>query len=137
LPARHLLLVATFLLSMLLYVDRICISTAKGPVSADLDLTDRPMGWVFSAFSLGYALFDSPGMRSHRAPISGVAARRAGRPEMVVRSRHTPGLLNLLQIGSKPLEQKEFAPVEANEGVTNHLGRLLWNANSGPDSIAS
>src|SRR4051794_41889527 len=52
---------------MLLYVDRVCISAAKGPVSAELGLTDRQMGWVFAAFSLGYALFQVPaGMLADR-----------------------------------------------------------------------
>lgn len=60
LPLRSLLVCATFLLSVLLYVDRVCISAAKGSVAADLSLTDTQMGWVFAAFSLGYALFQTP-----------------------------------------------------------------------------
>ena len=36
---RHVLVVATFLLSLLLYVDRVCISTAKQPIIDDLGLT--------------------------------------------------------------------------------------------------
>ena len=35
-PARYLLIAGTFLLSMLLYVDRVCISAAKDAVSSDL-----------------------------------------------------------------------------------------------------
>lgn len=57
---RHLLILGTFLLSVLLYVDRVCMSAAKGAVASDLELDDRRMGWVFSAFSLGYALFQTP-----------------------------------------------------------------------------
>lgn len=57
---RSLLVAATFLLSVLLYVDRVCISAAKKDVAADLLLSDQQMGWVFAAFSLGYALFQTP-----------------------------------------------------------------------------
>jgi ACS family glucarate transporter-like MFS transporter len=57
---RALLVSATFLLSVLLYVDRVCISAAKKDVAADLLLSDPQMGWVFAAFSLGYALFQTP-----------------------------------------------------------------------------
>jgi ACS family glucarate transporter-like MFS transporter len=66
---RHLLVVATFALSVLLYVDRICISAAEGPISEELGLSKGEMGWVMSAFALGYALFQTP---------SGILADRLG-----------------------------------------------------------
>jgi ACS family glucarate transporter-like MFS transporter len=59
-PTRYLFIAGTFLLSMLLYVDRVCISAAKDDVAGDLGFSDREMGWVFAAFSLGYALFQTP-----------------------------------------------------------------------------
>lgn len=59
-PRRYLVVVATFSLSLLLYIDRVCISTAKGPIVRDLDLTDRQFGWILSAFAFGYALFQTP-----------------------------------------------------------------------------
>ncbi|MEM6980597.1 MAG: MFS transporter, partial [Planctomycetota bacterium] len=59
-PKRTLLVAGTFLLSVLLYVDRVCISAAKADVVSELSLSDRQMGWVFAAFSLGYALFQTP-----------------------------------------------------------------------------
>ncbi len=59
-PKRHLLLLGTFLLSVLLYVDRACISTAKGDITRDLELSDPQWGWVMAAFALGYALFQTP-----------------------------------------------------------------------------
>jgi MFS transporter, ACS family, glucarate transporter len=59
-PLRSLIVGATFLLAVLLYVDRICISVAKSYISTDLELSDTQMGWVFAAFSLGYALFQTP-----------------------------------------------------------------------------
>lgn len=49
-----------FLLSLLLYIDRICISVAKDPIAGDLNLSDKDMGWVLSAFALGYALMQVP-----------------------------------------------------------------------------
>lgn len=57
---RWLIVVATFLLSVLLYVDRVCISAAKEEISSDLELTETQMGWVFSAFAIGYALLQTP-----------------------------------------------------------------------------
>ena len=51
----------TFALSMLLYVDRVAISTARGPITSELGLSDTQFGWVLSAFALGYALFQTPG----------------------------------------------------------------------------
>jgi MFS family permease len=57
---RHCFVLGTFLLSVLLYVDRICISAAEGPVRRDLGLSDQQMGWVMSAFALGYFLCQAP-----------------------------------------------------------------------------
>ncbi len=66
-PTRYLLVLGTFLLAVLLYVDRVCISTAQGPLTADLGLTDTEFGWALSAFALGYALCQTPtGMLADR-----------------------------------------------------------------------
>jgi ACS family glucarate transporter-like MFS transporter len=59
-PTRYFLVMNTFLLSLLLYIDRVCISAAKSPIAESLSLTDREMGWVLSFFALGYALFQMP-----------------------------------------------------------------------------
>ncbi len=59
-PKRFLLVFGTFLLAVLLYVDRVCISTAKEPISRDLGLSDEQFGWILSAFALGYALLQTP-----------------------------------------------------------------------------
>ncbi len=59
-PVRYRLIAVTFSLSMLLYVDRVAISTAKGPISAAFGLDDAHFGWVLSAFALGYALLQTP-----------------------------------------------------------------------------
>jgi ACS family glucarate transporter-like MFS transporter len=59
-PKRFLLVCSTFLLSVLLYVDRVCISTAEGPIRDDLGLSKEQFGWALSAFALGYALCQTP-----------------------------------------------------------------------------
>ena len=59
-PKRYWLVVGTFSLSMLLYVDRICISSAKEGVTGDLGLSDTQFSWILSAFALGYALCQTP-----------------------------------------------------------------------------
>jgi ACS family glucarate transporter-like MFS transporter len=58
---RYRFFLGSFLITLLLYVDRVCISSAKDAISGDLGLTDIQMGWVLSAFALGYALFQVPG----------------------------------------------------------------------------
>ncbi len=66
-PTRYWLVFGMFLLSVLLYVDRVCISSAKSEIAADLQLSDKQMGWVLSSFALGYALFQVPcGMLADR-----------------------------------------------------------------------
>lgn len=59
-PKRYLLAAGTFTLSVLLYVDRICISAAKTPITDELGLTEKQFGWILSAFTLGYALLQVP-----------------------------------------------------------------------------
>ncbi|MGC6429881.1 MAG: MFS transporter [Jejuia sp.] len=58
---RYRFFLGSFLITLLLYIDRVCISSAKDAISGDLSLTDIEMGWVLSAFALGYALFQVPG----------------------------------------------------------------------------
>jgi ACS family glucarate transporter-like MFS transporter len=59
-PSRYFMVAGTFLLSMLVYVDRIGISVAKEPMTESLQLSDKQFGWVLSVFALGYALFQTP-----------------------------------------------------------------------------
>ncbi|MCF8225121.1 MAG: MFS transporter [Bacteroidales bacterium] len=60
-PRRFIFVFGTFFISLFMYIDRACISAAKEPITGDLGLTDNQMGWVLSAFALGYALFQVPG----------------------------------------------------------------------------
>lgn len=48
-------------LSLVTYLDRTCISRARVDMESDLGLTDVEMGLVFSAFTLGYMIFEIPG----------------------------------------------------------------------------
>lgn len=58
--SRYLVVAALFVLSLITYIDRAAISTAKQPMARDLSLTDAQMGAVFSAFALGYAAAQMP-----------------------------------------------------------------------------
>ncbi|MBK9137262.1 MAG: MFS transporter [Verrucomicrobia bacterium] len=59
-PTRAWLVFGTFLLSLLLYVDRTCISTAKDEIVSELALSDKQWAWVLASFAFGYALFQTP-----------------------------------------------------------------------------
>jgi MFS family permease len=57
---RFKLLRLVFALSIITYVDRVCISTAAPDIRAELGITAAQMGWVFGAFTLAYAAFEVP-----------------------------------------------------------------------------
>ena len=58
--ARHTAVGFTLALAAIAYLDRICISTAAPAIRAELGLGDAEMGFVFSAFTLAYAIFEIP-----------------------------------------------------------------------------
>jgi ACS family glucarate transporter-like MFS transporter len=58
--SRYFVIAGLFLLSLITYVDRAAIASAKDAVARDLQLSDQAMGAVFSAFALGYALAQTP-----------------------------------------------------------------------------
>ena len=58
--ARGRVLVFAFLLSVITYLDRVCISAAAPFIMADLHLTVIEMSLVFSAFTLAYSIFEIP-----------------------------------------------------------------------------
>jgi MFS transporter, ACS family, glucarate transporter len=66
---RFLLVLLLFFHTVNTYMDRVCISAAKGAMQADIHgLTDQMMGYVFGIFAVGYALFQIPaGWFSDRA----------------------------------------------------------------------
>ena len=51
LPTRYLLVVGTFCLSVLLYVDRASIATAKDAVVQEFLLTDVQWAWILASFA--------------------------------------------------------------------------------------
>lgn len=61
--ARWVLVVWIFVLSAVGYLDRVNISIAGRSLLAEFHLTQLQLGWVFSAFVMGYALFQAPGGR--------------------------------------------------------------------------
>src|SRR5262245_48903582 len=59
--ARQWVIFSAITLSIITYIDRVCISQAATPIQKDLGLTDQQMGYAFSAFIWAYALFEIPG----------------------------------------------------------------------------
>ena len=59
--SRWKILALLTLISIITYVDRVNISVAARQMMPALGLTQMQMGYVFSAFVLGYALFQVPG----------------------------------------------------------------------------
>ena len=59
-PVRGRVLAFAFLLAVVTYLDRICISAATPYIMDDLHLSVLQMSVVFSAFTLAYSLFEIP-----------------------------------------------------------------------------
>jgi ACS family glucarate transporter-like MFS transporter len=66
---RFWLVFLLFLHTVNTYMDRVCISAAKGAMQDEIvGLNDQMMGYVFGIFAIGYALFQIPaGLFSDRA----------------------------------------------------------------------
>jgi ACS family glucarate transporter-like MFS transporter len=58
---RWLILGLLFAISVVTYIDRVNISVTARQMMPSLGLTDQQMGFIFSAFVIGYALFQIPG----------------------------------------------------------------------------
>jgi len=58
---RWLLVAWVALMGAVSYLDRVNISIAGHSISQEFHLSDTQLGWIFSAFSLGYALFQIGG----------------------------------------------------------------------------
>ena len=57
---RYRVLAMTVALAFLTYLDRVCIAVTAPAIIRDLRLTNVQMGFVFSAFTAAYALFEIP-----------------------------------------------------------------------------
>jgi MFS transporter, ACS family, glucarate transporter len=62
-PSRARYWVVLFIssLALILYVDRVCIGKAQGDIQKEFGLSDAQFGYVFSAFTFAYAIFEIPG----------------------------------------------------------------------------
>jgi ACS family glucarate transporter-like MFS transporter len=69
LPIRYLLVLWLLVLSAVAFLDRTNISIAGVQISREFNIDNAHLGWVFSAFLIGYGVFQIPG---------GVLARRFG-----------------------------------------------------------
>src|SRR5258705_1229218 len=58
---RYWVIVFAVTLAVITYIDRVCISQAAPLITRDLGLTKEQMSYVFSAFTLAYAVFEIPG----------------------------------------------------------------------------
>lgn len=60
---RYVVLAWLCVAAMLAYAQRFQLALATDPVKADLELTDRQMGWAMGAFFIAYAALQIPGGR--------------------------------------------------------------------------
>lgn len=58
---RWLLVTWIFVLSAVAFLDRVNISIAGSVIAREYDLTNVQLGYIFSAFLVGYAVFQTPG----------------------------------------------------------------------------
>jgi len=75
-PYRYRVLIFLFSLMLLTYLDRISIGLLGKRIIAEFDLTNTQFGWVLSAFSLAYAIFEIP---------SGIMGDRKGQKIVLIR----------------------------------------------------
>jgi ACS family glucarate transporter-like MFS transporter len=73
---RYGVLLLLFFLSIITYVDRVCISVAGPRMQEDLALSPKLWGWVVGAFTISYAAFEIP---------SGAMADRIGARKVLTR----------------------------------------------------
>lgn len=57
---RHILLILLALLSVITFLDRLCIAVAGPQIQDDLGISPERWGWVLGAFILSYGLFEIP-----------------------------------------------------------------------------
>ncbi|HYE76192.1 MAG TPA: MFS transporter [Blastocatellia bacterium] len=57
---RYKVLWLVFTLAVITYLDRLCISAAAPAITQEFGFTPTQMGYIFSAFTLAYAVFEVP-----------------------------------------------------------------------------
>src|SRR3954467_6298361 len=60
--ARYYVLVLSFLVGVVMFLDRACMGTATPMIMREFGLDKITMGWSVSAFNWTYALFQVPGV---------------------------------------------------------------------------
>jgi MFS transporter, ACS family, glucarate transporter len=60
---RWILIFWIFVVSAIAYLDRVNVAIAGKAISTEFHISNVQLGWIFSAFVLGYALFQAPGGR--------------------------------------------------------------------------
>jgi ACS family glucarate transporter-like MFS transporter len=73
---RHRVLGLLFLLAMVTYLDRVCISVSGSSIQKELGIAAEHWGWVLGAFALSYGIFEIP---------SGVLGDRLGPRRVLTR----------------------------------------------------
>ncbi len=58
--ARRKVLWLIFFLAVITYFDRLCLSIAAPAITKEFGFSPSQMGWIFSAFTMAYALFEIP-----------------------------------------------------------------------------
>lgn len=72
---RYLLVVWILVLGAIAFLDRTNVAIAGGAIARDFHIDNTHLGWVFSAFLVGYAAFQIPGgVLAHRYGPRGVLA---------------------------------------------------------------
>jgi ACS family glucarate transporter-like MFS transporter len=73
---RYRVLIFLFFLTLITYLDRICISLVGVRIKSEFNLTNEQFGWVLGSFALAYAIFEIP---------SGVLGDRIGQRAVLIR----------------------------------------------------
>ena len=104
-----------------MYLDRAAISTAKGPIAAELRLSDESMGLVFGAFALGYALAQIPSgwLADRYGPRVALTAVVSGWSVLTALTGAAQGLWSLIGI--------RFAFGVAEAGAFPGAARVYYN----------
>ena len=70
-------------MTVITFMDRICISTASEEIMADLHISKQTMGYIFGIFALSYALFQIPSGWFADTALDGVFISRFGNDFLV------------------------------------------------------
>ena len=76
LPYRYRILIFLFSLMFITYLDRISIGLVGKRIISEFNLSNEEFGWILSAFSLAYAIFEIP---------TGIMGDRIGQKVVLIR----------------------------------------------------